>query len=145
MIIAVDFDGTLVEHRFPEIGAEVPGAFFWLQKFQAEGARLILWTMRSDLIAEARSDEGHLANRGYLGEAVAFCRSKGIEFWGINENPEQWPWTKSPKPYAHLYIDDASFGCPLLDMGPRKCVDWSLVGPAVIGRIRRSLEAASVQ
>ena len=26
MIIAVDFDGTIVEHRYPQIGEEIPFA-----------------------------------------------------------------------------------------------------------------------
>ena len=46
--IAVDFDGTIVDHVFPEIGAAVPGAFKWLKRFKEAGATLILWTMRSD-------------------------------------------------------------------------------------------------
>ncbi len=134
-IIAVDFDGTIVEHRFPEIGRPIPGAFAWLREFAESGARLILFTMRSDARGAVgiKSPEGHEPNRGYLTEAVEFCRANGVEFWGVNENPEQGSWTASPKPYAHLYIDDAALGCPLVHGGPRErpCVDWSLVGPMV--------------
>lgn len=128
-VIAVDFDGTLAEHRFPEIGDEVPEAFHWLKLFQAAGAKLILWTMRSD----GRTGECR-ANDPVLTEAVEWCRERGVEFWGVNTNPGQKGWTQSPKAYAHIYIDDAAFGCPLMktEDGRRSFVDWSRVGPAVM-------------
>lgn len=128
--IAVDFDGTIADHVFPEIGVAVPGAFFWLELFQQAGAKLILWTMRSD------SD-----NAGpVLSQAVEFCHRNGIDFWAVNGNPEQSSWSSSPKAYAHIYIDDAAFGCPLLEnprAGGRPYVDWSKVGPAVLEMIQR--------
>jgi hypothetical protein len=130
MILAIDFDGTLCEHRFPDIGAEVPGAFKWLKKFQAAGAKLILWTMRSD----GRTGEGK-ENGPVLTEAVEWCRERGVEFWAVNENPEQKTWTQSPKAYAQLYIDDAAACCPLRESrrsGGRPMVDWAAVGPAVM-------------
>jgi len=46
MIIAIDFDGTIVDHRYPDVGEPCPGSFEWMRKFQAAGAKLILWTMR---------------------------------------------------------------------------------------------------
>jgi len=114
LIVAVDFDGTLVEHEYPAIGAEVEGAFDWLLRFQGAGVKLILWTMRSDQT---------------LAEAVEFCAERGVAFWGINENPEQ-SWSTSPKQYANLYIDDAAVGCPLLaESGRRPFVDWYVAGP----------------
>ena len=129
MIIAIDFDGTLCDHRFPDIGDEAPHAFDWLKKFQAAGAKLILWTMRSD----GREGEGK-ENGPVLTQAVEWCRERGIEFWGINANPEQH-WSKSPKAYAHLYIDDAAYGCPLRDHvrdGSRPIVHWEIIGPVVM-------------
>lgn len=65
MVIAVDFDGTIVEHRYPRIGREIPFAITTLRRLQAEHHQLILWTVR----------EGRL-----LDEAVAFCRERGLEF-----------------------------------------------------------------
>lgn len=137
-IIAIDFDGTIVDHRFPDIGMPVPGAFDWMRRFQECGARLILWTMRSDMRSDGVSPEKNKADRDYLGEAVAFCRSHGIEFWGINQNPEQASWTQSPKVYAHIYIDDAAHGTPLREMprsGSRLAVDWDEVGPSVMSQL----------
>lgn len=125
MIIAIDFDGTLVEHAYPKIGAEVRDAFKWLRQFQARGAKLILWTIRSGQ---------------ELADAINFCRLRGIEFWGINENPDQSSWSNSRKAYAHLYIDDAAFGCPTNpDTGRsnRPSADWEVIGP----RVDRILEA----
>ncbi len=127
MIIAVDFDGTCVDHRYPDVGADVPGAVEWLRKFAAAGAKLILWTMRSD--GPPQSDGNPLA------DAVEWFRSRGIPLFGVNQNPEQCGWTGSPKAYAHVYIDDLAFGCPLRDnvrAGGSRFVDWSIVGPGVM-------------
>ena len=124
-IIAVDFDGTLCDHRFPDIGGEVPEAFHWLRHFQSHGCRLILWTMRSD-------DRPDGSNP--LAAAVAWCKARGVDFWAVNANPEQASWTRSPKAHAHIYIDDAALGCPLCDFpraDSRPVVDWSVVGPRV--------------
>jgi len=125
MIVAVDFDGTIVEHRFPEIGEPVPGAIEWLKKFDDAGIKIILWTMRSDKNPQ---------DRHFLTEAMMFCQMKGIKLYGANKNPGQ-DWSTSPKAYAHVYIDDAAFGCPMIDSaepGQRPMVDWSIVGPAIL-------------
>lgn len=110
-IIAVDFDGTLCEHRYPDIGFEVPGAIDTLKWLQGKGARLILWTMRSG---------------DRLQEAVNWCQERGIEFSGVNLNPDQHTWTDSPKAYAHVYIDDAALGCPVVrdSGGKTDMVEW---------------------
>jgi hydroxymethylpyrimidine pyrophosphatase-like HAD family hydrolase len=108
MIIAVDFDGTLVRHDFPRIGAEAPNAFKVLRKLQEGGHKLILLTMRSEK---------------YLQDAVDFCMERGVRFWAVNSNPEQGSWTSSPKVYAQLYIDDMALGVPLSD----GVVDWAEV------------------
>ncbi len=128
MIIAVDFDGTIVDHQFPSIGEPVPGAFRWLKSFQSHGAKLVLWTMRSN-----GQQYGPV-----LDEATAFCRANGIEFFGVNANPEQLSWTMSPKAYAHVYIDDAAAGCPLREnprLGGKPFVDWDKVGPMVLAML----------
>ncbi len=137
MIICVDFDGTIAEHEFPDIGAPVPGAFEWMKKWQDAGAKLVLWTMRSD----GRTADGSKENGPVLTDAVEFCRRNGVEFWGVNRNPQQGGWTQSPKAYANLYVDDAAFGCPLQESrksSNRPMVDWSVVGPAVLAMIEKS-------
>ena len=99
MVIAVDFDGTIVEHRYPSIGKELPFAIETLRKLAEEGHRLILWTVR----------EGQ-----YLDEAVEFCRSRGLEFYAVNRDyPEEEPernnrFTRKLK--ADLWIDDRNLG-----------------------------------
>jgi len=108
MIIAVDFDGTIVRHDFPRIGAEAPNAFKVLRKLQEGGHKLILLTMRSEK---------------YLQDAVDFCAERGVRFWAVNNNPEQGSWTSSPKVYAQLYIDDMALGVPMND----GTVDWYVV------------------
>lgn len=135
------FDGTLVDHCFSDIGAPVPGAFHWLKKWQEIGAKLILWTMRSD----GRTGEGK-ENGPILAEAVEFCRQHGVEFYAVNENPTQKTWTQSPKVYAHLYVDDAAEGCPLREnprVGGRPFVDWDIVGPRVYAKILAATKPAT--
>ena len=48
MTIAVDFDGTIVEHRYPRIGEEIPFAVETLKLLQQEKHRLILWSVREE-------------------------------------------------------------------------------------------------
>ena len=120
LIISVDFDGTCVTHEFPEVGDDVPGSVEVLRELVAHGHCLILWTMRSDGRPEG----------DFLKPAVAWFAKHGIPLFGINENPKQRHWTGSPKAYAHLYIDDAALGCPLIqpeDGKTRPFVNWSLV------------------
>lgn len=131
MIIAVDFDGTCVDHRFPDIGQDLPHAVEVLRALVARGDRLILWTMRSDGRTETQVAEHQTEKKEYLTEAVDWFKERGIELWGIQRNPEQDSWTGSPKAYAQLYIDDAALGCPLsqcqlVNMG-RPGVDWRAV------------------
>ncbi|MCM1312362.1 MAG: hypothetical protein NC206_02940 [Bacteroides sp.] len=99
MTIAVDFDGTIVEHKYPQIGREIPFAFVTLKKMQADRHRLILWTVR----------EGD-----QLQEAVDFCRERGLEFYAVNSNfPEEEAGAcQAPcrKVNADMYIDDRNVG-----------------------------------
>lgn len=121
MIICVDFDGTIVDHRFPGIGEPVPEAIKWLTRLQGSGARIILYTMRSD----------NMADGDLLSQAVDYLEERGVELYGVNCNPEQESWTMSPKVFGHVYVDDAAFGCPLVQLKSfsRPCVDWDVVGP----------------
>lgn len=123
MFICVDFDGTMVNHVYPLVGDPAPHAVEWCKRFICEGCKIILWTMRSD-------DE--------LMDAVKYMTSNGIVLYGINENPSQKVWTNSNKAYGHIYIDDAAIGCPLMvvDGWVRPCVDWEMVGPMVLRRIK---------
>jgi len=121
MYICVDFDGTVVDHRYPDIGEPVPGAIPWLQKLQHLGAKIILFTMRSN-----RSEGLNL-----LQDAVQFLEANGVQLFGVNRNPDQDVWTSSPKAYGQVYVDDSAFGCPLIQPKGfgRPCVDWDIVGP----------------
>jgi len=123
MYICVDFDGTIVDHRFPEIGKPVPDAIKWLKRIHNAGGKIILYTMRSD---------GKMMGT-LLSDAVDYLRSEGVELFGVNKNPTQESWTSSPKAYGEIYIDDAAFGCPLIKPKgfARPCVDWKKVGPQV--------------
>lgn len=97
MIIAVDFDGTIVEHRYPSIGRIRPFAFQTLKALEAKDHRLILWTHRTGKELE---------------EAVAFCLNHGFEFYAVNKNfpEEEWSENDSRKILADIYIDDRNLG-----------------------------------
>lgn len=95
MIIAVDFDGTIVEHRYPDIGREKPFAIETLKKLTEEQHRLILWTVR----------KGKL-----LQEAVDFCRTRGLDFYAVNRNFPEENEPEERKLRADLWIDDRNLG-----------------------------------
>jgi hypothetical protein len=114
IFIAVDFDGTCVKHRFPDIGEDVPNCVDVLKDLHTAGYKLILNTMRSD---------GKKGN--FLSNAVKWFNDRGIELYGVNCNPTQKAWTSSPKVYAHIYIDDAALGAPLIkESNQRVYIDW---------------------
>ncbi|MGQ9619794.1 MAG: BT0820 family HAD-type phosphatase [Bacteroidales bacterium] len=96
--IAIDFDGTIVEHAYPGIGKEKLFAFSTLKELEKRGAKLILWTFRTGKELE---------------EAVEFCRQHGIEFYAVNKNyPEEVfdESTVSRKIDVDIYIDDKNLG-----------------------------------
>ena len=95
--IAVDFDGTIVEHEYPEIGKEKLFAFLTLKELAKKGARLILWTFRTGKELE---------------DAVEFCRKNGVEFYAVNKNyPEEiMNETVGRKIDADIFIDDRNIG-----------------------------------
>lgn len=113
-LLAVDFDGTVVDHRYPKIGPEAPGAVDVLKGLVANQTGILLWTMRDgeDLLAAER-----------------WFEEREIPLYGANWNVEQQKWTTSPKVYAHLYIDDAALGVPMTKPPEfeRPCVDWAKV------------------
>lgn len=113
MIIAVDFDGTIVEHRYPRIGEEIPFAVDTLKLLQQEKHRLILWSVR----------EGEL-----LDEAVEWCKARGLEFYAVNKDyPEEQEDHQgfSRKLKADLFIDDRNIG---------GLPDWGVIYEMIKGR-----------
>ena len=98
MVIAVDFDGTIVEHRYPRIGEEIPFAIDTLKLLQQEKHRLILWSVREGTLLE---------------EAVEWCKARGLEFYAVNKDyPEEQKRHQcfSRKLKADLFIDDRNLG-----------------------------------
>lgn len=95
--IAIDFDGTIVEDKYPRIGKPQPFVFETLKKLQEDGHRLILWTYRCGK---------------KLDEAVAFCNEAGINFYAINQSfsEEDYSPKISRKINADIFIDDRNFG-----------------------------------
>ena len=96
-VIAVDFDGTIVEHAYPAIGKEMLFAFATLKELQKKGHKLILWTFR---------------HGEYLDDAVEYCRKNGVEFYAVNKNfPEEvWDQSVARKINADIFIDDRNVG-----------------------------------
>ncbi|MFD2698754.1 BT0820 family HAD-type phosphatase [Mesonia sediminis] len=97
LIIAVDFDGTIVENKYPGIGKPKMFAFETLKKLQKKGHRLILWTYRYGR---------------ELQEAVDFCEKNGLTFYAVNQSfpEEEYDAVVSRKINADLFIDDRNIG-----------------------------------
>ena len=99
MTIAVDFDGTIVRHRYPAIGEEILFATETLKKLIEEHHKLILWSVR----------EGKL-----LDEAVEWCRERGVEFYAVNRDYPEEDITLnqhfSRKLKVDMFIDDRNIG-----------------------------------
>ena len=113
IVVGLDFDGTVVYHRYPQLGDWLPGAQEALLQIQRDGHKIVLNTMRSGV---------------ELAQAVQLLHSIGIELYGINTNPTQSSWTSSPKVLADLYIDDCGYGMPLIHPEQdRPYVDWSKI------------------
>ena len=113
MKIAIDFDGTVVEHKYPKMGKEVPFAFQTLKQLYLDGHELVLWTYR---VGEE------------LQQAVDFCAKNGVVFYAVNKNyPEEiFDETISRKILADMYIDDRNFG---------GMPDWGEIYMAISGNI----------
>ena len=123
IVIALDFDGTLVEHAWPDIGKDI-GAFkhlIWLQ--QELKVKYILWTVRSDRPLQC---------------AIWHCWGHGLKFWGINRNPTQHTWSTSPKAHADIFVDDAALGTPLIWSAPgiRPYVDWDIMNTMLYNHVQ---------
>ena len=120
MKIAVDFDGTIVENKYPEIGKPKLFAFQTLLELQKKGYLLILWTYRSGK---------------KLDEAVNFCRENGIEFYAVNKNypEEHFDEKMSRKIAADIYIDDRNLGG-----FPGSSEVWKMLNPDIYKDSRKS-------
>lgn len=114
MTIAIDFDGTIVEHKYPKIGKEVPFALQTLKQLYQDGHQLILWTYRAGQ---------------ELQEAVDYCAQNGITFYAINKNyPEEvFDETISRKIIADMYIDDRNYG---------GMPDWGEIYSSISGKVQ---------
>ena len=96
-VVCCDFDGTIVEHKFPDIGRLLPGAIAVLKEIKSAGHQLVIWTCRE--------------NR-YKEEAVAFLVSQGVKPDAVNQNViDVAPDNKDPrKVFGNIYIDDRNLG-----------------------------------
>jgi len=115
MKIAVDFDGTIVENRYPKIGKPKLFAFETLLQLQKDGHQLILWTYRWGVCLE---------------EAVEFCRENGLEFYALNKSypEERFDPSLSRKIDVDLFIDDKNLGG-----FPGWSEVWSVLHPKIYG------------
>ena len=112
MIIAIDFDGTIVEHKYPEIGRPIPFAIETLLQMQRENHKLILWTVR----------EGTL-----LQEAIDYCAERGLYFYANNANYPEEVVPSPRKLSVDMFIDDRNIG---------GLPDWGVIYKAVQATVR---------
>ena len=145
-LIAVDFDGTVVTHAYPEIGDDA-GAVPVLKELTDNGCRLILYTMRHGKLLDDALRWFRVFVSGEVTGSVALdaqidCARVILDtvlragepdphasLYAVNENPSQQRWTSSPKVHADLYIDDSSLGCPIrfVDGVKRPVADWTRI------------------
>ena len=116
MTIYLDFDGTVVEHHYPALGAPNPHALRVIAKLQAKGHHVILNTYRADL------------NDGSLEEALTYLNSSGdiepiTEYLVAKVNPPLFDLDEALR-LDELYIDDISEGTP---MRPNKVLEYGLM------------------
>lgn len=91
---AFDFDGTIVENEFPEIGEIIPGQEDRINRLWADLSNIIIiWTCRSG---------------DYENQMRAFLLKNEIPFDFINENPMFEMGSR--KIFAHTYYDDRNEG-----------------------------------
>lgn len=100
MTIAVDFDGTIVEHKYPEIGDEIIFATDTLRQLIKDGHKVILWSVR-----EAQT----------LQDAVDWCHERGVDFYAVNKDYPEENGAESNKSFsrkikADIFIDDRNIG-----------------------------------
>lgn len=133
LIFAIDFDGTMVEHQYPCVGKDVPGAVHVMHKIMEAGHHIILYTMRDNInkVPEWPEPNNCAEADTVLQQAINWCKDRGIELLDVNNNPRA-TFSKSRKVYANVYIDDAALGCPLVmhDYNYTLCramVDWYAV------------------
>lgn len=117
--IALDFDGTCVSNRYPNVGDDAPKCVETLKKWiEKYDVGIILYTMRCDK---------------QLDDAIAWFKKHDIDLYGVQKDPNQESWTSSPKCNALLCIDDRNVGCPLKTDadGFGLVVDWEKVSNLV--------------
>lgn len=99
MIIAIDFDGTICQNDYPDIGDPRPLAIESIKELRERGHDLILWTCR----------QGE-----QLDDAVKWCEEHGIPFDLVNEhepnNLRAFGGVAGNKVFANIYIDDRNLG-----------------------------------
>nr|DAQ97811.1 MAG TPA: Cof subfamily of IIB subfamily of haloacid dehalogenase superfamily [Caudoviricetes sp.] len=99
MIIAIDFDGTICQNKYPEIGEPMPLAIESIKELRERGHNLILWTCR----------QGDL-----LDEAIQWCKEHDMPFDLVNEhepnNLKAFGGVSGNKVFANIYIDDRNLG-----------------------------------
>ena len=91
---AIDFDGTLCENAWPDIGKPKHDIINWIKELQSRGHKLILWTCRDGML---------------LVDAIVWCADRGLFFDAINDNLEEHKQEfggNSRKVLADYYIDD---------------------------------------
>ena len=95
MIIAIDFDGTIVTDQFPEVGELVAGAKDAINQLYKDGYTIIIWSCRTG---------------SKKAKAIEFLVKQGVKFHYFNEscfeNLKQYNFVDTRKVYADLYIDD---------------------------------------
>jgi len=101
-VFAVDFDGTLCENAWPEIGPPNHELIDWMKRLRREGHKVILWTCREGMP---------------LVDAIVWCADHGLFFDAVNDNLEEHKRRfngNCRKIFADYYIDDKALYLPFV-------------------------------
>ena len=128
VVLAIDFDGTLVLAKYPEIGLDL-GGLFWLSQLHAMGCELVLWTCRTGQ---------------YLEDALLWLGKNGYSdvLAGVNSKAPSCTWMEDDprKIYADIYIGDRALGAPMKRYADDRFpphFDWDNAGPMLLGMVER--------
>jgi len=98
-VIAIDFDGTIVDSIFPAIIGLKKDSKKVINKLYDDGVQIVIWTCRTGFD---------------LQNAENYLRKNEINFHHINENTPQRIQQyggDTRKISADLYVDDKAYGC----------------------------------
>lgn len=130
--IYLDFDGTVVEHQYPNIGRANFGCIEVLKKLQNAGHKIVLNTTRSEISPEALQQAVEWFGKAWMFLVDSNEALKGEFDFALDGvlnykmQPGLWDWQRF-KAEGVIMLDDQCYGIPLKKaaMSTGNMVDWA--------------------